>query len=228
VSSFGDVLGYAFDDPALLARALTHSSARQGGDELDNERLEFLGDAVLDLVIAEELFSAHPDWREGQLTWTRAAWVNTAELAERARDMGLGGYLRLGPSERPAGADKDSILAGAMEAVLGAIYLDGGLEPVRSLVRRLWAAALRPDAAPTPRDAKMRFQEWCHRRYSETPTWRIVADSGDDGDPERFRAEARLGGRTLGRGRGRTKRDAERAAAVEALALEESHEDGGR
>jgi ribonuclease-3 len=222
MNSFSDVLGYEFADPDLLVRALTHSSARQSGDETDNERLEFLGDAVLDLVIAEELFTGHPEWREGQLTWTRAALVNTSDLAERARDLGLGGYLRLGPSEQAAGADKDSILAGALEAVLGAVYLDGGLVRVRSLVRRLWADALHPDAAPSPRDAKMRFQEWCHRKYRETPTWRIVEDSGDDGDAERFHAEACLDGRTLGRGSGRTKRDAERAAAVDALAREES------
>jgi len=228
VSSLGDVLGYDFAEPELLVRALTHASARQSGDEIDNERLEFLGDAVLDLVIAEELFSDHPEWREGQLTWTRAALVNTSDLAERARGLGLGRHLRLGPSEYAAGADKDSILAGALEAVLGAVYLDGGLDPVRSVVRRLWADALHPDAAPSPRDAKMRFQEWCHRRHGETPTWRIVDDSGDEGDPERFRAEARLAGRTLGRGSGRTKRDAERAAAVEALAREEIDEDAAR
>ncbi len=222
MSSLSEALGYGFAEPDLLLRALTHASARQSGDQSDNERLELLGDAVLDLVIAEELFKGHPDWREGQLTWTRAALVNTAELAERARELGLGQHLRLGPSERGEGADKDSILAGALEAVLGAVYLDGGLESVRSLVQRLWGDALHPDAAPSPRDAKMRFQEWCHRRYRETPTWRIVGDSGDGGAAERFRAEARLGERTLGRGTGRTKRDAERAAAVDALLADES------
>jgi ribonuclease-3 len=225
VSPSWDALGYAFTDPELLGRALTHASARQSGDALDNERLEYLGDAVLDLVIAEALFGAHPDWREGQLTRTRAALVNTVELARRARALELGGRLRLGPSELREGPDKDSILAGALEAVLGAVYLDGGLEPVRDLVRRLWADALHPAAPPAPRDAKMHLQEWCHQRFAETPTWRIVNDSADEGDPERFVAEARLGERVLGRGAGRTKRDAERAAAAAALAASDATDD---
>jgi ribonuclease-3 len=221
MSDLEEILGHRFQDDQLLERALTHASTGQEGSSRDasNERLEFLGDAVLDLLIADELFTAHPDWREGQLTWTRAALVNTRELAGRARELELGTHLHLGKSERQGrGALKETILANAFEAVVGAIYLDAGLEPVRALVRRLFADALDPDAPPPPRDAKMLFQEWAHRAHQTTPTWRVLSDSGDDDDPERFVAVACLGDDEVGRGAGRTKRAAEREAALAALA----------
>jgi ribonuclease-3 len=221
MSELEEALGHRFRDGQLLERALTHASTGQEGSSRDasNERLEFLGDAVLDLLIADELFRAHPDWREGQLTWTRAALVNTRELAGRARDLDLGTHLRLGKSERQGrGALKQTILANAFEAVVGAIYLDAGLDPVRILVRRLFAEALDPETPPPPRDPKMRFQEWAHRAHQTTPTWRVLSDSGDDDDPERFEAVACLGDEEAGRGVGRTKRAAEQAAALKALA----------
>jgi ribonuclease-3 len=221
MSDLEEALGHRFRDAELLEQALTHASTGQEGSSRDasNERLEFLGDAVLDLLIADELFSGHPDWREGQLTWTRAALVNTRELAQRARELDLGKHLRLGKSERQGrGALKETILANAFEAVVGALYLDAGLEPVRVLVRRLFADALDPDAPPPPRDAKMLFQEWAHRAHRTTPTWRVLSDSGDDGDPERFVAIACLGEEEVGRGVGPTKRAAEREAALDALA----------
>jgi ribonuclease-3 len=219
-------LGHRFARPELLELALTHSSSAQDDPALpNNDRLEYLGDAVLGLLVAQALFGAHPDWAEGELTWTRASLVRAGTLAERARALGLGAWIRLGKSERQGGgADKVSILANVFEAVLGAVYLDGGLEPARALVERVYGEALAAEAAPVPRDAKMRFQEWAHRRFRVTPTWRIASDSGDDGDPARFEAEACIGDEIFGRGRARTKRDAERAAAVDALSRAE---DGG-
>jgi ribonuclease-3 len=213
-------LGHRFARPELLELALTHSSSAQDDAAVpNNDRLEYLGDAVLDMLVAHALFAAHPDWREGELTWTRAALVRTSALAERARALDLGRFVRLGKSERLSqGREKASILANVFEAVIGALYLDGGLEPVRALVERLYGAALRAEAAPVQRDAKMLFQEWAHRRFRVTPTWRIVRDSGDDGDPSRFEAEACIGDEIFGRGTARTKRDAERAAAQDALA----------
>ena len=220
--SLEEVLAYRFRNPELLELSLTHRSSGQSGDGgLSNERLEYLGDAVLDLVVAHELFSAHPDWSEGELTWTRAALVNARALAQCARGFELGVHVRLGKSERQGkGAEKDSILANVLEAVVGAIYLDGGLDPVRDLVRRWFAEALAEGAAPRERDPKMRFQEWVHRRYRSTPTWRVLQDSGDERDPERFTSAAIVKGLILGRGVGGTKRAAERAAALDALSKE--------
>jgi ribonuclease-3 len=220
LAALEEALGHRFARAELLELALTHSSSAQDDAALpNNDRLEYLGDAVLDLVVAQALFAAHPDWREGELTWTRAALVRSGALAERARALGLGPWIRLGKSERQGGgAEKDSILANVLEAVVGAVYLDGGLEAARALVERVYGDALAAEAAPVPRDAKMRFQEWAHRRFRVTPTWRIVRDSGDDGDPTRFEAEACVGEETFGRGSARTKRDAERAAAQDALA----------
>jgi ribonuclease-3 len=221
-------LGHAFRDRALLELALTHSSSAQdGGPGLNNDRLEYLGDAVLDLAVAHALFAAHPDWREGDLTWTRAALVRTESLAEKARALGLGEHVRLGKSERlTQGAEKASILANVLEAVVGAIYLDAGLEPVRALVMRLFGSAFEAEAAPEPRDAKMRFQEWAHQRFRVTPTWRILSDSGEEADARRFEAAACVGDEILGRGHARTKREAERAAAQDALARAGEAPDG--
>lgn len=223
-----EALGHPFRDPALLELALTHSSsAQEGGRAPNNDRLEYLGDAVLDLAVAHALFAAHPDWPEGDLTWTRAALVRTESLAEKARALRLGEHVRLGKSERLGqGADKASILANVFEAVVGALYLDGGLEPVRALVARLFGAAFAAEAAPVPRDAKMRFQEWAHRRYGVTPTWRILRDSGEESDARRFEAAACVGDEILGRGTARTKREAERAAAQDALARAGEAADG--
>jgi ribonuclease-3 len=220
VSKLEELLEHPFSQPDLLELALTHGSTGQSREQsVSNERLEYLGDAVIDLVVAHELFVAHPDWPEGQLTWTRAALVNTTELAARARELDLGAHLRLGKSERQGrGAEKDRILANAFEAVVGALYLDGGLPAVQPLLRRLFAETLDPDAAPPERDAKMRFQEWAHQHRNTTPTWRMLRDSGDADDPERFEAAACVDDDVLGRGAGRTKRDAERAAALAALA----------
>ena len=212
----GLALGHRFKDAALLETALAHSSwAHEAGLGRGNERLEFLGDAVLDLVVAELLYGAHPDWTEGDLTRTRAGLVNRDALASCARELELGRHVRLGRTEQSSGgAQKASILANCFEAILGAIYLDAGLEPVFDLVRRVYGDGISQGAE---RDPKTEFQEWAHARFRITPGYLCASDSGTENDEERFAVEVRIGDETWGEGRGRTKRAAERAAARVAL-----------
>ncbi len=213
-------LGYGFGDGALLETALSHSSwANENDGGRGNERLEFLGDAVLGLVIADLLFEAHPDWDEGDLTKARAAMVNRKALAERARSLDIGPHVRLGRTELATGAQKDRILANCFEAVVGAVFLDGGLEPVVALCRRLYGSEV--ERGPV-RDAKTAFQEWAHATHGETPNYRTVADSGTENDESRFTVRVAVASRVMGEGVGRSKRNAEQAAASAAMANVES------
>lgn len=212
-------LGHVFADPALLETALQHPSyAHEQDGTRGNERLEFLGDAVIDLAVARLLFDAHPTWEEGHLSRARSALVNTGALATHARGLDIPDHVRLGRTERRGGGEKDSILANVFEAVVGALYLDGGLEPVVALARRLFAAALAPDSDAFAADPKTRFQEWAHAEHKATPRYVAIGDSGVENDERRFEVEVRLEGGSWGRGQGRTKRAAERAAAEAALA----------
>jgi len=210
-------LGHSFRDRELLETALTHASrAHETGGGRGNERLEFLGDAVLGLVVARALFESHPDWSEGELTRARAALVTKSALAERARALGLGPALRLGRAERlSAGAEKETILADALEALLGAVYLDADLAAVEAAVRRVFGGLLR-ERVPA-RDPKTRLQEWSHAHGGETPRYRTAEDSGAEDDPARFAVEVWAGDAVRGRGVGRSKRAAEREAARDAL-----------
>jgi len=212
------VLGHAFADRTLLEAALRHPSYTQ---ELDgscgNERLEFLGDAVIDLVAAQLLFEAHPVWDEGHLTRARAALVNRRSLARCAQRLELPLHVLLGRGERDGGAEKERILANVFEAVVGAVYLDAGIAPVLELARRLFADALAPDSAAFAADPKTRFQEWAHARGRPTPRYFALSDSGVENDAHRFEVDVRIEGEVWGRGNGRTKRAAERAAAEVAL-----------
>jgi ribonuclease-3 len=214
-----DLLGHRFRDPDLLRTALTHASrSYEEGNGSANERLEFLGDAILDLVVAELLFETQPEWREGELTRARAALVNRRALAGRARELDLGRHARLGRTEvQGGGAEKDSILANLFEAVVGALYLDGGLEATRAFLERVYADALGRSGEALARDPKTRFQEWSHAAHRLTPSYRLLSDSGVEDDAERFCVEVLLEDRALGEGRARTKRAAERRAAEAAL-----------
>jgi ribonuclease-3 len=171
-------LGHAFADPELLDDALTHRSAQAR----HNERLEFLGDAVLGLLVAEALWRRFPRATEGELSRLRARLVNRDALARVAQDLELGQYLRLGAGElRSGGHARESILADAVEAVLAALYLDGGLEVARGVVERLLGerlAALSP--ADQGKDAKTRLQEWLQARRLALPTYEVVETSGED------------------------------------------------
>jgi ribonuclease III len=209
-------LGYAFRARKLLETALTHRSAvaRCGGN---NEKLEFLGDAVLDLAISELLMERFPEATEGDLSKVRAALVNATMLAAKATDLDLGAWLRLGRGEeRSGGRRKGSILASACEAVFGAVFLDGGFEAARGVVARLFAAELERPLRSHLTDHKTRLQEVTQRRFRETPVYQLVQASGPDHD-KAFVAEIRIGGRLYGRGEGKSKKAAEQRAALEAL-----------
>ncbi len=210
-------LGYSFDDPSLLDLALTHRSL-EAEEELEssNERLEFLGDAVLGLVVADELFGAgHMD--EGAMAKVRAAVVNEAALAEIGRNLGLGDHVRLGKGEQISGGrDKSSILADALEAVIGAVYLDGGFELARRFIVRNWGDLLVDRAAaPGERDYKTRLQEVLARRGA-VPDY-AVGGIGPDHARE-FTAAVTVDGEQLGVGVGSSKKRAQQEAAREALA----------
>ena len=210
------VLGYAFRDRTLLETALTHASfAHEQDTGCSNERLEFLGDAVLGLVIAELLYAAHPEWSEGELTRARAALVNQRSLAGCAREMGLGRFVKLGRTEeRTAGEHKDSILADCFEAMLGAVYLDGGAGGAQAILERAFGEAIQRGAV---RDPKSAFQEWAHASFQRTPSYRTTVDTGTENDEQRFTVQVQIDDEVWGTGSGRSKRVAEQGAAEEAL-----------
>ena len=214
LSALQDRLGHRFEDPDLLVLALTHRSwCAENASEGSNERLEFLGDAVLGLVVTDHLYQRFPDLPEGELAKARAWIVSAASLAEVGAVLGLGEVVLLGKGEHHSGGrEKPSILADAMEAVLGAVYLDGGLEPARRLVLDLVGARITEAAeGPGGNDHKTRLQELGARRWEELPAYE-VRDEGPDHD-KRFFAVVRLGGEEWGRGEGRSKKQAEQAAA---------------
>jgi ribonuclease-3 len=212
-------IGYRFRDRGLLETALQHASyAHEQEHVVSNERLEFLGDAVVGLVVAHQLFETHPDWEEGDLTRALHNLIDQRSLARLGNELELGRALRLGQTEqRSEGGSKSSILSDAMEAVLGAMYLDGGLDPVVTLAHRAFAAAFEKDAPRVGRDPKTRLQEQVMSRFGEFPTYQAVRDSRIEGDPERFTVEVKVCGASWARGAGRSKRAAERAAAEAAL-----------
>lgn len=210
-------IGWRFRDPELLETALRHRSwCAENPGATSNERLEFLGDAVLGLVVTDELYRTQPAMSEGELAKVRAAVVNTEHLAQVAAGIGLGRCLLLGRGEDASGGrHKVSILADAMEALIAAVYLEGGLTRARALVLALFGPRLAAAAAgPGDEDHKTRLQELAARRYGRLPRYR-VADEGPD-HAKRFRAEVCLDGRIVGRGEGGSKKQAEQAAAADA------------
>ena len=211
------LLGHRFRDRGLLDAALTHRSfAHERGAGEHYERLEFLGDAVLGLVAAERLYREHPEEPEGELSKRKAFLVSREVLAGRARELGLGEALRLGVGEeRSGGRAKASLLADAMEALIGAVYLDGGLAAARTVVEPLLAGgSARP--AHGARDPKTRLQEVAQGRGWELPEYRVLDASGPDHE-KRYRVECLLRGERAGTGEGRSKKAAEQAAAAAAL-----------
>lgn len=211
-------LGYAFQSPRLLLEAVTHTTfANENPGAPSNQRLEFLGDAVVGMVIAQYIFETYPDLPEGELTKIRAAVVCEPTLAGRARALGVGALLRFGKGEAVSGRDRDSILADAFEALVGAIFLDGGLEAARSFVLR----ELSPLVAPARRglvrvDYKTRLQELLQNRTSEAPVYRLLAEEGPPHE-RRFQVAVLHRDVELGSGWGRSKKEAEQEAARVAL-----------
>ena len=211
-------LGYQFKNRALLENALTHSSYANEHREAgltSNERLEFLGDSVLGMVVADHLFREHPDMPEGELTRTRAALVCEGSLVEVARNLELGKYLRLGKGEDAGGGrERPSILADATEAVLAALYLDGGIAQARRAIRTLILG--NEEEMSASRDYKTALQELVQRESGRTLHYRLVGESGPD-HAKCFSVEVELDGVTVGAGEGRTKKAAEQNAARAAI-----------
>jgi ribonuclease III len=212
-SALEAALGVA-PDPALLERALTHRSfAYENGGLPTNERLEFLGDSMLGLIVTDTLFRGHPDLPEGQLAKLRAAVVNMRALAGVARGLDLGAYIRLGRGEEGTGGrDKASILADTLEAVIGAVYLDQGLKAADALVHRLFdALIIRSASLGAGLDWKTSLQELTATEELGVPEYH-VEESGPD-HQKSFRAVVSVGGAEYGRGEGRSKKEAEQQAA---------------
>jgi len=212
-------LGHRFRDLALLDRALRHSSFayENPGSGPSNEQLEFLGDAVLALTVSSLILSRFPESSEGDLSRGRAALVNARQLAALARDLGLGGHLLLGRGEeRQAGREKPSLLANALEAVLAAAFLDGGLRAAAKLTRRWFGPLMVPPEALLGEDAKTALQEFTQTRYQASPSYHLVSESGP-GHARHFTMEVCLEERPLARGEGRSKKAAAQMAARKAL-----------
>jgi ribonuclease-3 len=227
------VLGHAFTRPDLLETAITHPSAtgrnrtrrvRRGtkpaGDvkQADNQRLEFLGDRVLGLIVAEMLFQSFPEEDEGALAKRLAALVRQDGLAQVAHGLGLGRFLVLSKGEEESGGrDNQATLADACEAIIGALYLDGGIDVARRFVERHWQPMMSADLAP-PQDAKTALQEWAQAAGLSLPRYRVIRSEGPPHDPV-FEVEATVEGYPSRSGTGRSKRAAEQAAATQLLAL---------
>ncbi len=218
-------LGHVFADRALCEAALTHKSwlneaqAPTRTDRTDNERLEFLGDAVLALVVSDLLMQRYPERSEGELSKSRAVIVSELGLSRTAHAIDLGQWIFLGRGEDLAGGRaKASILSDALEALMGAVYLDGGLEPARKVAETLFGAALEDAAAQTIHDYKSRLQERSQALLQSTPQYRVVAQEGPDHD-RRFSVAISLGGKDYGQAMGRSKKEAEQNAAALALAV---------
>jgi ribonuclease-3 len=224
-------LGYVFRDPLLLDRALTHSSAvpelrTARGEDIafsgsivqDNERLEFLGDAVLELLTSEYLLLNYPEWTEGQLSKSRARIVNAHSLEIAARGLHLGEHLRLGRGEeKTGGREKPALLADAFEAIVAAMYLDGGLGPARDLLRRtVFEQALEDGDRISESDRKSALQEFLQAKGEQPAEYRLAGETGPD-HQKKFRVEVWVKGEFMSSAEGTTKKEAEQKAARSAL-----------
>jgi ribonuclease III len=225
-------LGWEVRDPALLLQALSHRSwCAENPGTGSNERLEFLGDAVLGLVVTDHLFRTYPDLPEGELAKVRASVVNSAALAELAAELDVGESLMLGKGEdQSGGREKPSILADATEALIGAVYIDRGWDVSEEMVMRLLGDRIEVAAAgPGGQDYKTRLQELCARTYDQLPIYSLSEEGPDHA--KRFDAVVHVQGHPAGAGRGRSKKQAEQAAARQAwerLSVDADGEGAGR
>ena len=221
LESLQRTLKYRFQDVGLLAQALTHPSYANedlAGNSGDNERLEFLGDAVLSLGITHMIMERLPDRSEGELSRVRASMVNKRALAEVARRMGLGRFVRLGKGEDSGGGrNKASVLADCFEAVVGAVYLDGGYEKTLKMLETNLADRLRRVVQKKhPQDYKSQLQESVQNQNGTIPCYALVRETGPDHEKQ-FCVTVSVGGVVVGRGQGTSKKEAEQMAAAEAL-----------
>jgi ribonuclease-3 len=213
-----DALGHSFANPDLLALALTHASAVNGREQQTYQRLEFLGDRVLGLVVADILVERFADAPEGELSRRLARLVSRETCTEVAEEMELAQYLRIGGAQKGAQRATPSVLSDVCEAVIAAIYRDGGLAAARALIERYWGPRIEGMSGPL-RDAKTELQEWAHRLGFETPVYAETLRSGPDHAPS-FEIEVLVGNVTPGRGKGGSKREAEQEAAADVLRRE--------
>lgn len=217
-----DAVGWQIYNINLYEQALTHSSYahERGHRRIHNERLEFLGDAVLELVISDYLYQHYPHLSEGKLTKLRADLVCEASLARLAFELNLGDYLRLGKGEIVSGgSSRPSLLGDAIEALIGAMYLDLGLDKSSEYILELYSPILHDLKEGVLRsDYKTLLQEFSQARFSVTPVYRIISESGPDHNKE-FEAEVILAAESIGRGKGRSKKEAEQAAARQAWTI---------
>ena len=225
MTTLEEKLGYTFQNPALLENALTHSSCanESRGRLQSNERLEFLGDSILGMVVADHLFRNHPDLPEGELTRTRAALVCEESLVQAAHALDLGAYLHLGKGEEAGGGrSRPSIQADAVEAVLAAVYLDGGIGSARKIVQRL-ILSRELEGLTSSRDYKTALQELVQRENGQVLQYRLTGEEGPDHD-KRFFVEVDLNGSRVGAGQGHSKKEAEQMAAKAAIqSLSQGH-----
>ena len=221
LSALQQILGISFNAPSILEQAMVHSSyINENPDftQAPNERLEFLGDAVLGQVIAEKLYSDYPHFDEGEMTRLRSALVSRATLARIARNMGLGNYLYLGKGEEASGGrNKPTNLAGALEAVIAAVFLDQGPATAKDFILRLLNKEIQKVVSQgVQTDYKSKLQEFIQSRQQQTPTYYVVEAEGLVHD-RKFTVEVRVGDIVLGRGSGKSKKAAETEAARLAL-----------
>jgi ribonuclease-3 len=212
-------LQYTFQRQDLLILALTHRSSQLQPGEDHNEKLEFLGDSVLGLAMSDLLMRHFPSASEGDLSKMRASLVNARVLAAKAATLALGHWLRLGGGEdRSGGREKPSILAAAYEAILGAVYLDGGFLPARELVARHFANDLEEKSRVASFDSKTRLQEITQKIFKETPVYTVVETRGPD-HQRQFISQVSIAGKLYGQGSGPNKKSADQAAALATLEL---------
>ena len=212
-------IAYTFKDPELLERALTHKSyANENRVPYHNERLEFLGDTVLSLVISEYLMKTCPDSTEGDLSKYRAAVVSEPALAVIAREIGIGNHLLLGKGEEQTGGrNKDSLLADSLEALIASVYLDNGKDAAESLILRFFEGIIKKTCSTGGTlDYKTELQEFCQDQLKQLPEYRVVSESGPD-HLKQFEMEVWIKGALSGHGTGKSKKEAEQKAAKAAL-----------
>ncbi len=218
LNEFEEKIGYQFQNDRLLRQAFTHSSyanERHMGKQTDNERLEFLGDAVLEIVASEFLYHRYPDYPEGELTRLRASMVCEPTLAFCTRDLNLGKYLLLGKGEdQTGGRERKSILSDALEAVIGAVYLDGGFASAKEFIVRFVLNDI--EHKQLFFDSKTILQEIVQGNYEKQLHYVLIKEEGPDHD-KKFVVEARIGEKAYGQGTGRTKKAAEQEAAYQTL-----------
>jgi ribonuclease-3 len=220
IESVQRLIGYRFNEPSHLKLALTHrsfASANETADE-SNERMEFLGDSVLGLVIAHQLFKDHPHWREGELTKVKALLVNETTLSEIGKELGLNQHIFLSSDEDKAGgAERPSIVSDAVESIIAAIYIDGGLEPARKfIIEQIYSRKSNVQADSSQRNYKGELLELVQGKGEGMPRYDVVSQTGPDHE-KTFNVVVSINGKALGSGIGSSKKEAEQKAAAEAL-----------